>query len=114
MQECAARPFLLADLLFQEIRMQKSLGRSARIALAVTLVWGVGCGIGCGGSGSHAPDAKDGPKDSTTGSAGAGGNGTDGGAGSDGGAGKDGGAGSDGGAGKDGGAGSDGGAGKDG
>jgi hypothetical protein len=106
--------------------MQKVLPQSARVALAVALIMGVGCGLGCGGS-SHNPDAKDGPKDSTTGSAGTGGAGTSGSGGTtgsggstgaagttnlgDGGAGTTGGGGTTGTAGTTGSAGSDGGAG---
>jgi Right handed beta helix region len=57
--------------------MQKSfVGKSARIALGIALV----LGVGCGGSSSHPnPDGSDGSKDSKTGSAGVGG--ADGGAG---------------------------------
>jgi Right handed beta helix region len=78
--------------------MQKSLSYAARIGFGLALIWGVGCG----GSSHPASDAKDAPKESTTGNAGAGGGaaGNDGGAaGATGGsaAGKDGGAGATGG-----------------
>jgi hypothetical protein len=68
--------------------MQKAFPQSSRIALAVALVVGIGCGVGCGGSSSSNPDAKDGPKDQTAGSAGTSGSGgTTGAGGGDGGAG---------------------------
>ena len=81
--------------------MQKSLAKSSRVALGITVLGALAlAGMGCGSSSSPKTDARDADKESATGSAGSdGGAGTTGTAGTDGGAGTTGTAGSDGGAG---------------
>src|SRR5579862_5510664 len=104
MQECRRSPlFPASPSTIRRSVMQKSLANSARVALGITLLWG----IGCGGSTSHPKDSGADATDAETGTGGTAGGtagvtgtaGTGGMAGTDGGAGTGGKAGTDGGAG---------------